>query len=159
MEKKITPLPLPFVTNVIIDARAEDVEIRVDPALIFFDSNPILSGERIPNDQEVGVGLSMQKGSALSFIAVMENDKAAELVEALITCIVRGDPNRQERAEELMEGFMNAIKVGFESPAQMPGQQFGCISVCNEGGDDAQTENQQGRLNDGLPGRTQDDSG
>lgn len=158
MPNKIVPLPIPFCTNILVDARAEDVEIRVDPALIFFDTNPIAPGQIIPNDQEVGVSLIVQKGSALSSMLVMENDKAVELVEALVTCIVRGDPNRQERAEALMEGFMIAVKVGFESPCYMPGQQFGSISVCHEGGDNAQTENQQRRVDDKLPGGTQDDS-
>lgn len=157
MQEKITPLPLPFVTNVTIDARAADVSISVDPAMLF--TGPIAPGEKIlENEFEVGVSLNIQKGKALSSMLVMENDKAVELVEALVTCIVRGDPKRQERAEALMEGFMKAVKVGFESPCQMPGQQFGCVSVCQAGGDNAQTENQQGRVDDGVPGGTQDDS-
>lgn len=151
MNAKIMALPLPFVTNVIIDARADDVEIRVDPALIF-DSNPIAPGERIPDDQEVGVSVNMQKGSALSFIAVIQNDKAVALVEALVTCIVRGDPKHLERAEALLAGIERAITTGLESPARLPGQQFGCI---HEGGDNSQPKDEQGQsgyTSGGSPG-------
>lgn len=120
MSEKITPLPMPFTTNVTIDARAADVSIRVDPALIF--TSTIMPGEIIPDDQETGIALIIQKGSEVNVMTVLTNDKADQLMEALVTCIVRGDPKKQERAEALMERFMKACTEGFESPARTPGE-------------------------------------
>lgn len=149
----ITGLPLPFVTNIMIDTRAADVHIEVDPALIF--AHAVIPGEVIPpEDRKTGVALNMQKGSAVSIITLMENEKAAMLVEALVTCIVRGDPDKQKRAEGLLARFQRAITAGFESPAPMPGHLIGCVQ---EGGDDAQKESEQGRTDDRLPGCTPDD--
>ena len=153
VDPDITGLPLPFVTNIMIDTRAEDVEIEVDPALIF--TRPVIPGEVIPpEDRKTGVALRMQKGSAVSIIALMENEKAGELVEALVTCIVRGDEKKQETAEALLERFQRAITAGFESPAPMPGHLIGCI---HEGGEDAQKQSVNGRTEDDLPGGAQDD--
>jgi len=117
MSDQITSLPLPFVTNVIVDARAVDVNIRVDPAMIF--SKPFALGQKIPEDQLVGVSLNIQKGSAISIIAILENDKASELVEALITCIIRGDPEKLKRLEDILERVERATTAGFETPARM----------------------------------------
>jgi len=118
MSDNITPLPLPFVTNVIVDARAVDVNIRVDPAMIF--SKPFALGEKIPDDQLVGVALNIQKGSAVSILTLMENEKASELVEALITCIIRGDPEKLKRLEDILERVERAITSGFATPAVVP---------------------------------------
>jgi len=117
MSDKITPLPLPFVTNVMVDARAEDVNIRVDPAMIF--SKPFALGQKIPDDQPVGVALNIQKGSAVSILTLLENDKACELVKALITCIIRGDPEKLKRLEDILERVERATTAGFEAPASM----------------------------------------
>lgn len=118
MSDNITPLPLPFVTNVIVDARAVDVNIRVDPAMIF--TKPIAPGEKIPDDQPVGVSLNIQKGKAVSIIALLENDKACELVEALITCIVRGDPEKLKRLDDILARVERGISSGFLTPARVP---------------------------------------
>ena len=119
MSGNIAPLPLPFVTNVTIDARSEDVHIQVDPALIF--RYQIAPGEVIPDDQERGISLSIQKGSAVSIITVLTGDRADQLVEALVTCIIRGDQNKQARAEALLARIQKAMSAGFETPAGLPG--------------------------------------
>lgn len=118
MSDHITPLPLPFVTNVMIDARAVDVNIRVDPAMIF--SKPFALGKKIPDDQLVGVALNIEKGSAVSILTLMENDKACELVEALITCIVRGDPEKLKRLDDILARVERGISSGFLTPARVP---------------------------------------
>ena len=158
MPGKITPLPVSFVSNVMVDARAKDVNISVDPAMIF--TSPVEPGKIIPDDAETGVAVIIQKGSALMFSALLENDKAAELVEALVTCMVRGDPNQLERAEGLLARIERAITTGLESPAYTPwGKMPDIPGIAQANGDDnAQTKNQQRRVDDRLPGRTQDDS-
>lgn len=153
MSVPITPLPLPFTTNVVIDARAEDVEIRVDPSVVFIKPVALPPGETIASvdlkDQDVGAALHIQKGSAVSLIVLLFGDKADQLFEALATCIVRGDPEKQERAEALLERFERAVKTGFETPARVPGGIAGCIQ---DGGDNAQAEGDTRRSEDDLPG-------
>ena len=114
MSGKVETLPIPFTTNIMVDAQAADVCIEVGPALIF--DCPYTPGQIVPEDQPVGVSLNIQKGSALSILTIIENDKAVELVEALVTWIVRVDPRRRERAEALSERFMTAVTKGFDSP-------------------------------------------
>lgn len=172
MSVPITPLPLPFTVNVIVDARSEDVEIRVDPTVVFVKPVVLPPGETIKyadlEDQDVGIALHIQKGSALSFIALLTGDKPDQLFEALVTCMVRGDPEKQERAEALLERFERAVKTGFETPARVPGGVAGCVQVDTEdeaeresraltfkaveteGGENAQAEGDNGRSEDDL---------
>ncbi|KKN00876.1 hypothetical protein LCGC14_1133490 [marine sediment metagenome] len=150
MSGNIAPLPLPFVTNVTIDARSDDVHIQVDPALIF--RYQIAPGEVIPDDQETGVSLLIQKGKAVSIITVLTGDRADQLVEALVTCIVRGDEDRVSRATALLERIERAVGAGFEAPLHVPGTMPDI-----ERGNNAQTDNIEGLTEDGVPCCTQDD--
>ena len=141
MSENIAPLPLPFVTNVLIDAREDDVHIQVDPALIF--RSQIAPGEVIPDDQERGVSLLVQKGKAVSILTVLTGDRADQLVEALVTCIIRGDEDRQFRAEALLARIEKAITAGFETPAGLPGSMPDI-----ERGNNAQTDDIEGLTED-----------
>jgi len=146
MQEKITPLPMPFTTNVTIDARAEDVHIRVDPALIF--TSTVMPGEKIPEgDQEAGVALIVQKGSEVNVMTVLTDNKADQLVEALVTSIIRADKDREGRAGALLEKIQKAMISGIEFPAYPPHPMTGCIHH-EDGDDNAPIESDEGRTED-----------
>ena len=128
MSEKEVIIGAPYTTYVNIDGRDEDVEIRVDPAMLFTKS--VAPGTKItPGDYVPGIAVNVLKEGSLCINLLMTDDQALEYLKAVAACVVRSVPERLDQALEMAkQGMEEALK----DPARRPGQV--------EGGENAPVE-------------------
>lgn len=144
MKNEFTKPPLPFTTNVMINTAGKGVSLITEPTAIFRSAPPaippgtVLLAEDLEG-QEIGVCITVQKGSAINVILLLMEDQPDALIESLCRCIISGDPEPQKRSIALLKRIEAGMKTGFERPAQMPGM----ITGVTYGGTDGEEAEDQ----------------